>query len=74
MEPVSFSGQSGAGLYGAPPPTHKTACPNSNNPFGHSESCPCGWARRPSQTVPYEEDVPTITPSRFTHWWPGDAA
>lgn len=30
----------GAGLYGAPAPTHKTRCPNSNNPFGHSTECP----------------------------------
>ncbi len=37
----------GAGIYGYPAPTHVTRCSNSNNPFGHSEECPCGWARRP---------------------------
>lgn len=30
-----------ASFYGSEPPSHKTRCPNSNNPFGHSESCPC---------------------------------
>lgn len=34
----------GAGLYGAPAPTHKTKCPNSNNPHGHSDQCPCRTA------------------------------
>lgn len=44
----------GAGKYGAPEPMHKTRCPNSNNPFGHSKECACGWwLARPSQTVPY---------------------
>lgn len=31
----------GAGYYGAPAPSHVTRCVNSNNPFGHSDSCPC---------------------------------
>lgn len=50
--PVRFTGLTGAGLYGAPAPTHKTACKNSNNPFGHSPECACGWVRA-SQVVPY---------------------
>lgn len=41
----------GAGEYGRDAPTHKTACVQSNNPFGHSESCLC----RASQSVPYQE-------------------
>lgn len=35
--------QRGAGYYGAPAPSHVTRCVNSNNPFGHSPFCPCGW-------------------------------
>ena len=50
-EPVSLTGQRGAGVSGVSVPSHKTACPNSNNPHGHSESCPC----RASQQVPYME-------------------
>lgn len=33
----------GAGTYGAPEQTHKTRCPHSNNPFGHSRECACKW-------------------------------
>jgi len=66
--PVRFTGSTGAGLYGAPAPTHKTACANSNNPFGHSDVCPC---RRKSQTVPYEAEVIEFPGTGFD---PGDAA
>ena len=46
----------GAGLYGAPAPSHVTACTESHNPFGHNPECKCGWAKkRPSQTVPCQE-------------------
>ena len=41
----------GAGVYGAPASTHKTACPNSNNPNGHNPGCPCGWKRREQSRV-----------------------
>ena len=52
--PVSFTGSTGAGLYGVTVPTHKTACVNSNNPFGHSSECPC---RRKAQSVPHEAEM-----------------
>lgn len=29
------------GVYGVETPSHKTVCPNSNNPFGHSSECAC---------------------------------
>lgn len=58
-EPARFTGHTGAGLYGGPAPTHKTACPQSNNPYGHSVECSCGWARvRAAQTVPYYPPEP----------------
>lgn len=43
------------GLFGVPEKSHKTDCPQSNNPFGHSRECPCDWwaRERASQTVPY---------------------
>lgn len=41
MEPVKLTGHTGAGFYGGAAPSHKTGCPNSNNPFGHSPDCPC---------------------------------
>ena len=47
----------GSGLYGAPGPTHKTACPQSNNPNGHNWECACGWYRA-SQVTPYIDEVP----------------
>lgn len=76
LDPLIRNVNIGAGLYGGPAPSHKTTCPNSNNPWGHSESCPCGWAK--PAPLPFisekQEDVPVFTPSRFTAWWPGDAA
>ena len=61
-------GNMGAGLYGAPAPTHVTSCVNSNNPHGHSDQCPCRV--RASQQVPYEE--PTYPPSRHNALFEGD--
>ena len=61
-------GNVGAGLYGVPAPTHKTACPQSNNPFGHSDARPCRV--RASQQVPYAE--PTYPPSRHDALFEGD--
>lgn len=53
-QPVHFTGQTGAGLYGGPSSSHVTACVNSKNPHGHNPACPCGWAKeRASQVVPY---------------------
>lgn len=62
----------GAGLYGGPAPSHVTRCVNSRNPYGHNRECPCGWAKPEGSQEP--DSVPEITPSRFTAWWPGDAA
>lgn len=60
MQPGKLYGVNprGAGYYGGDGPTHKTSCPNSNNPHGHSRDCACGWwareqAERASQSVPY---------------------
>ena len=61
-------GNVGAGLYGVPAPSHKTACPQSNNPFGHSDACPCRV--RASQQAPYAE--PTYPPSRHDALFEGD--
>ena len=48
------------GLYGQPKPTHKTRCPNSNNPYGHSPDCLCGWAdQKPGvDTLPAYKPAP----------------
>ncbi|MFF8817310.1 hypothetical protein ACF07D_04830 [Leucobacter sp. NPDC015123] len=73
---ISTEGKHGAGLYGAPPPSHKTKCPQSNNPFGHHPDCKCGWAarERPSQVIPYAEpDLEADLPvSEHEHWWPAE--
>lgn len=45
----------GAGSYRDTEPKHKTVCPNSNNPYGHSMACPCRV--RASQAVPYWPDL-----------------
>lgn len=58
----------GAGFYGGPAISHKTACAQSNNPYGHNPACPC---RRASQSVPYSEDDPVWPPSP-NRWWHGD--
>ena len=64
-------GKVGAGLYGAPAPTHVTACVNSKNPHGHNQECKCGWAKkRASQSVPYQE--PDYPPSRHDALFEGD--
>lgn len=53
---ISTEGKHGAGLYGAPPPSHKTKCPHSNNPHGHSKECRCGHVTaRASQIIPYAD-------------------
>lgn len=58
MREVAFENK-GAGLYGAPAPTHKTTCRHSNNPNGHNPECECGWAKaRASQVVPYYPPEP----------------
>lgn len=53
--PAQFTGHTGAGFYGGRTQSHKTACAQSNNPFGHSRECACGWwaEERASRTVPY---------------------
>lgn len=64
-------GNVGAGLYGAPAPTHVTACVNSKNPHGHNPECKCGWAKkRASQSVPYQE--PEFPASRHNALFEGD--
>lgn len=64
-------GNVGAGLYGVPAPTHKTACTNSNNPNGHNPACPkCKPVTFASQQVPYAE--PTYPPSRHDALFEGD--
>ena len=55
---ISTEGKHGAGVYGAPAKSHKTRCPQSNNPFGHHPECACRQAARPSQVVPYTEPDP----------------
>lgn len=62
---VSFAGRHGAGLYGAPAPTHVTKCVNSRNPFGHNKECPCGW------WPPISEELEPVYPESR---WPDDAA
>lgn len=51
MRDGTYYARHGAGLYGVDGGSHKTACAQSNNPYGHSDSCPC----RASQSVPYME-------------------
>lgn len=73
-DPASFTGTTGAGLYGAPPPTHKTRCANSNNPFGHSSSCPCRRAETVVQPVPVEDAEIIEFPQSPYSWFDGPEA
>lgn len=52
----------GAGLYGHAGETHKTACPNSNNAFGHSDDCPCKRAKPAPPRTPNRRDPEDTTP------------
>lgn len=71
--PIAGLVNKGAGIYGYPAPSHVTKCVNSNNPYGHSPSCPC-LALRASQSVPYLEpdEGDAIEPSPHESWWPAE--
>lgn len=76
MRESTLGGTMGDNLYGGTGPTHKTKCRHSNNPYGHSPDCVCGWHARSrhSQVIPYTEPdtAPELPVSDHEHWWPAE--
>lgn len=74
MRESTLGGTVGDNLYGGTAPSHKTKCPQSNNPYGHSEECGCRTIVRASQIIPYadhpyEDCDATCLACNEQSWW-----